>query len=87
MSRRGPGRAVSEAGAGDWKDRLLRLPPFLAGEQAGVSRADLRDGLRLTGHFLERDAFGHQHRPLPAARNALYHRVGDLADEKDTAHA
>ncbi len=43
-------------------------------------RAQWRDGLRLTGHFLARDAFGHHHRPLPAARIALYDRVTRLAE-------
>jgi DNA repair protein RecO (recombination protein O) len=43
-----------------------------------------RDGLRLTGHFLARDAFGHQHRPLPQARRMLYDRVSANAEaEKD----
>ncbi len=73
------GRAVSAAAAGQWAERLLALPGFLVG-QAG-SPAEWRDGLRLTGHFLERDAFGHQHRPLPAARAMLYDRVALLASE------
>lgn len=72
------GRAVSEAGAGAWRDRLLRLPAFLLDGGAG-DPMDWRDGLRLTGHFLARDAFGHQHRPLPAARQMLYDRVEALA--------
>lgn len=71
------GRAVSEAAAGAWAPRLLRLPGFLAGGNASEA-ADWRDGLRLTGHFLERDAFGHRHRPLPAARHMLYDRVAAL---------
>ena len=71
------GRAVTEAGAGAWTSRLLPLPPFLAGGIAS-SAADWRDGLRLTGHFLARDAFGHIHRPLPAARQMLYDRVEAL---------
>jgi DNA repair protein RecO (recombination protein O) len=77
------GRAVSEAAAGDWKPRLMRLPPLLIGEgrrNDPGTPADWRDGLRITGHFLERDAFGHQHRPLPQARTALYHRVSDMAE-------
>ena len=45
--------------------------------------ADWRDGLRLTGHFLARDAFGHHHRPLPAARQMLYDRVAALAAESE----
>ena len=65
------GRAVAREAAGIWESRLLPLPGFLTGgNRAGP--ADWQDGLRLTGHFLARDAFGHQHRPLPAARDALY---------------
>jgi DNA repair protein RecO (recombination protein O) len=73
------GRAVSEAEAGTWKPRLLRLPEFLLGQ--GPSNAgDWRDGLALTGHFLARDVFGLQHRALPQARLNLYERVCALAD-------
>lgn len=73
------GRAVSDAAAGDWRARLLPLPPFLAGGNEAAKSADLRDGLRLTGHFLARDALGHSHRPLPAARRMLYDRVEAMA--------
>jgi DNA repair protein RecO (recombination protein O) len=72
------GRAVTATGAGEWSSRLLRLPAFLVGGREAAP-ADWRDGLRLTGHFLERDAFGHHHRPLPAARRMLYDRVATLA--------
>ncbi len=68
------GRAVTDAAAGVWRDRLLRLPPFLLGDEDGTA-PDWRDGLRLTGHFLARDAFGSHHKPLPAARRMLYERV------------
>ncbi|MGE0221677.1 MAG: DNA repair protein RecO [Acetobacteraceae bacterium] len=80
------GRAVTEAGAGIWAHRLLPLPPFLTGA-AAASAADWRDGLRLTGHFLARDAFGHRHRPLPQARQMLYDRVAALAEESEDHHA
>ena len=73
------GRAVTAAGAGEWTERLLPLPGFLTG-QASPDAAGWRDGLRLTGHFLARDAFGHHHRPLPQARVMLYDRVSALAD-------
>jgi len=72
------GRAVTAAAAGDWAGRLLPLPGFLAGAET-ATMADWRDGLRLTGHFLARDAFGHQHRPMPQARQMLYDRVAGLA--------
>lgn len=72
------GRAVSEEGAGTWKDRLLPLPPFLADGGPG-DPAQWADGLRLTAHFLARDVFGLQHKPLPPARVALYDRITALA--------
>jgi DNA repair protein RecO (recombination protein O) len=82
------GRAVTEAGAGAWRSRLLRLPGFLAGggiaQPADAGPADWRDGLALTGHFLARDVFGAQHRPLPRARQMLYDRVAALADDSGT---
>jgi DNA repair protein RecO (recombination protein O) len=78
------GRAVTAEGAGIWAERLLPLAGFLCGEATGGPAA-WRDGLRLTGYFLERDVFGHRHRPLPYARRMLYDRVAVMADstEKD----
>jgi DNA repair protein RecO (recombination protein O) len=76
------GRAVTHDGAGEWAARLLALPEFLTGP-APPDWAAWRDGLRLTGHFLARDAFGHQHRPLPQARAMLYDRVAAMAQEQD----
>jgi DNA repair protein RecO (recombination protein O) len=66
------GRAVAEAAAGVWRSRMLPLPAFLRDESVPGDAAGWRDALRLTGHFLERDAFGHHHRPLPEARRHLY---------------
>jgi DNA repair protein RecO (recombination protein O) len=86
------GRAVTSQGAGEWAARLLPLPAFLAkGDESAPDAptpADWRDGLRLTGHFLERDAFGNQHRPLPLARRMLYDRVSVLAEQNkdDESH-
>jgi DNA repair protein RecO (recombination protein O) len=76
------GRAVTAAGAGQWADRLLPLPGFLTGG-ADAGPAGWRDGLRLTGHFLFRDVFGHRHRPLPYARRMLYDRVAAMADSEN----
>ncbi len=72
------GRAVSDDAAGEWRAKLLRLPGFLAGANS-AGPEDWRDGLKLTGHFLQRDAFGHHHRPVPPARHMLYDRVLALA--------
>jgi DNA repair protein RecO (recombination protein O) len=68
------GRAVSDEAAGQWKERLLRLPPFLTGSDPGDS-AQWGQGLRLTGHFLTKAAFGHQNKPLPGARRMLEARL------------
>ena len=71
------GRAVSEAASGPWKERLLPLPAFLTGGEP--TPAGWAAGLALTGHFLARDAFGSQHRPLPPARDRLAVRVAAMA--------
>lgn len=50
------GSAVSRQAGDPWRDRLLRLPPFLrqGGGPDGWSDQDLQDGFRLTGLFLLR---------------------------------
>ncbi len=72
------GRAVAADAAGTWRERMLPLPAFLQGG-AAPDAAGVQDGLRLTGHFLARDAFGARHRAVPAARVMLYDRVCALA--------
>lgn len=65
------GRAVSRAGAGDWADRLLPLPQGLLG-QGPADRAELLQGLAITGHFLTRELSPlMEGRPLPEARARL----------------
>ena len=65
------GRAVSEAGAGAFKDRLLPLSPALVGQGDGAID-DVLAGLRTTGHFLTHHlAPSLGDRPLPAARQRL----------------
>lgn len=64
------GRAVSRTAAGDWVDKLLPLSPALNGMSSGL--ADVLEGLRVTGHFLEvhlAPSLGGK--PLPAARRRL----------------
>lgn len=73
------GRAASRAAAAPFAERLLPLPAFLLGSQAASGPADWLAGLRLTAHFLGKDAFGHQHKPLPNARDLLTDRITTLA--------
>lgn len=62
------GRAVSAAGAGDWADKLLPLPPVLKG-QGAASDAEIVTALQVTGYFLtEKLAAELGHKPLPEAR-------------------
>ena len=68
------GGAVSRSGAEGYEARLLRLPPFLvAGGQADWD--DILDGLRLTGHFLERDLLIARAADVLAARQRLVERL------------
>ena len=68
------GRAVSSAGAGEYRDRLLRLPAFLSeGGQAGWQ--DIFDGFRLTGHFLARDLLIERQADVLAARERMVDRL------------
>ncbi|MEQ6249066.1 DNA repair protein RecO [Sulfitobacter sp. HNIBRBA3233] len=62
------GRAVSAAGAGDWADRLLPLPPVLRGEGDAPDH-EIAQAFRTTGHFLQAHlAADLGARPLPEAR-------------------
>lgn len=65
------GRAVSRAGAGEWANRLLPLPPVMRGEGA-AEEIEILMALRTLGHFWETKvapAIGN--RPLPEARARL----------------
>jgi DNA repair protein RecO (recombination protein O) len=75
VSPKSAGAVCREAGE-PYKDKLLPLPAFLLGSQAGeVSVGDIRNGLRLTGYFLERDVFAHSRHHEPAARTRLVERI------------
>lgn len=62
------GRAVSRSAGEPYADKLLTLPPFMLGAQAGLAAGDVGSGFDLTGHFLERFVFHPLNRPLPPAR-------------------
>ncbi|WGM31384.1 DNA repair protein RecO [Brevundimonas sp. NIBR11] len=62
------GRAVSREAGQPYADKLLKLPPFLLGAQAGLRDGDVGAGLDLTGHFLEQFVFHPQNKPIPPAR-------------------
>ena len=62
------GRAVSRAAAAPYSGKLLILPGFLSTGGLPSDDVELRQGLDLTGYFLERHVFWPHNKPLPAAR-------------------
>ncbi len=72
------GRAVSREAGAPYADKMLKLPPFMLGAQAGLGDGDVGAGLDLTGHFLEQFVFHPQNKPLPPARDWM---VGKLREQ------
>jgi len=69
------GRAVSAEAGAPYREKLLALPAFLLGRQAGAPDRDaVRQGLELTGFFLERHVLEPYGRRLPPARLRLLER-------------
>ena len=71
------GRAVSRQAGAPYADKLLKLPPFMLGAQAGLGEGDVKAGLDLTGHFLEAFVFHPMNRPLPPARVWMLDKLGE----------
>lgn len=72
------GRAVSREGAGEWADRLLPLPPVLAG-QGDASNPEIVAALGTTGFFIKNrliQSLGDK--PMPEARARLIEAIGRL---------
>ena len=72
-------RAVSEAAAAPYRDKLLRLPQFLLDHDHGAAWSDAADGLALTGFFLERQVLLPQQKSLPPARARFFELVAARA--------
>lgn len=70
------GRAVSAAAGEAYRDRMFRLPGYLLGSQnADISAAGIREGLRLSEYFLVNRVLEPHGRKLPAARLRLNERA------------
>lgn len=76
------GRAVSVKAGAPYRDKLLVLPPFLAGNDASPAPADICAGLRLTGHFLEKWVLAPSEMQMPEVRRRLLARL-----ERSLQHA
>lgn len=71
------GRAVSREAGQPYADRMLPLPPFMLGNQAGLREGEVGQGLDLTAHFLEQFVFNPLNKPLPPARMWLVDKLGE----------
>lgn len=76
------GLAVTEEIAREWKPRLFRLPNLFLDESDFGTLEDWCEGLRMTGHFLERYIQEFRNRTLPAARIHLYDILNKRNAEK-----
>jgi DNA repair protein RecO (recombination protein O) len=70
------GQAVSRDAGTPYRDKLLPLPRFLLDPTVVPSPADVFDGLRLAGFFLEGHVFAPLGRALPAPRSRFVDRMG-----------
>ena len=68
------GRAVSLSAGEPYKEKLLKLPPFLIGEDSNGYQ-DVVDGLNLTGHFLKERVYIHTYQNIPEARQIFKNRL------------
>jgi DNA repair protein RecO (recombination protein O) len=62
------GRAVSAGAGAPYADKLLPLPAFVRGGTPAATSAELADGLRLTGAFIERHVLESSGGRLPETR-------------------
>ncbi|MEO3417015.1 DNA repair protein RecO [Roseovarius sp. CAU 1744] len=73
------GRAVSRAGAGEWADRLLPLPPCMRGHGPAPD-TEIAQGFEVTGHFLRHQLAPELgNKPLPEARQRFVDRFRKAA--------
>lgn len=75
------GRAVSRAAGEPYHERMLPLPAFLRESGRAGTAAEVLDGLRLTGFFLEDHVYGGHSASLPDARSRFFQRLRRRLDQ------
>jgi DNA repair protein RecO (recombination protein O) len=74
------GRAVSRVAGEPWRDKLLRLPPFLSGTaEVDPPLEDIADGFVLTGHFLMQRVLDPSRRDFSETRDSFVAAVIERA--------
>ena len=70
------GRAISATAGAPYAEKLFSLPKFfLTGTQDAPSLDNIRQGLKITGFFLDRWVLSPHHRAIPPARRRLAERL------------
>lgn len=77
------GCALSLSAGEPYRERLLPLARFLIDETAPAGPAEIRDALRLTGHFFDHRVFTDARSGTPAARRRLVERLGRHVASED----
>jgi DNA repair protein RecO (recombination protein O) len=75
------GRAVSLEAGEPYRERLLRLPPFLTDTGGRPGSEDIADALKLTGYFMERHLLGPRELSMPEGRSMILERLKDAGDK------
>jgi DNA repair protein RecO (recombination protein O) len=76
------GRAISLEAGEPYRERLLRLPPFLTGAGGTPEPADIIDALTLTGYFMERHLLAPRGLSMPEGRMMILERLKNDCDRQ-----
>lgn len=68
------GCAVCAEEGKSYKDKLFRIPDFLKGG-GDDSLPEIAEGLKVTGHFLQRHVFDPVYKQLPEVRQRFYNKI------------
>lgn len=79
------GRAVSEAAATPYKEKLLPLPAFLRPQREAATDEELLKGLNLTLYFLQHWVFAQHTQGIPEDRLRFQERFAKIIDQQTQA--
>lgn len=65
------GRAVTQAGAGEYKDKLFELPKFFLNSEYELQKKDINNAMSITEFFLKKRFYEPNNLNFPQSRNRL----------------